>query len=153
LLVPAVDLEQRAQVNATEGPQGDETLHGLFLRQATMAPDATAVVTAERRLSYGELERRSARLATQLERLGGEPGELVAVVMHKGWEQVVAVLAALRAGAAYLPIDAALPPERQRTLFEQGKVRFALTQPAVDDALEWPDSITRRVVGVDDTEG
>ena len=55
-------------------------------------------------------------MAAWLRQHGAQPNRLVAVVMEKGWEQVVAVLGVLKAGAAYLPVDAALPAERQQYL-------------------------------------
>ena len=66
--------------------------------------------------------------------------------MEKGWEQVASVLGVLAAGAAYLPIEPALPRERRFHLLERGEVELALTQPGLDAALEWPDGIERLVV-------
>ncbi|HBL28879.1 MAG TPA: hypothetical protein DD490_18755, partial [Acidobacteria bacterium] len=66
---------------------------------------APAVRTADRTLTYAELAERSGRIAAWLGRRGAQTNRLVAVVMSKGWEQVVAVLGILRSGAAYLPID------------------------------------------------
>src|SRR6185436_2711167 len=97
-----------------------------------------AVVAQDRRLTYGELARQADRLARELRRLGVAPGRLVAVVMEKGWEQAVAVLAVLRAGAAYLPVDPALPTERRWLLLEQGDVEVALAQPNTAVSLDWP---------------
>ncbi len=61
--------------------------------------------------------------------MGAGPNRLVAVVMEKGWEQVVAVLAILEAGAAYLPVDPDLPQERRWLLLQRGEVEIVLTQP------------------------
>jgi amino acid adenylation domain-containing protein len=63
--------------------------------------------------------------------------------MDKGWEQVVAVLGVLVSGAAYLPIDPALPTERLWYLLENGQVELALTQPWLDESLEWPAGVQR----------
>src|SRR5206468_3941855 len=71
-----------------------------------------AVITAERVLTYAELDRLACRIGRRLRQSGAQPNRLVAVVMDKGWEQVAAVLGVLYSGAAYLPIDASLPPER-----------------------------------------
>ena len=65
---------------------------------------------------------------------GAQPNTLVAVVMAKGWEQVVACWAFTMAGAAYLPIDPDLPSERQHYLLTQGEVTLALTQAALRNA-------------------
>ncbi|MCF6526670.1 AMP-binding protein, partial [Streptomyces sp. JJ36] len=75
--------------------------------------DHPAVLTPDRTLSYAELDTRAARIAHHLRTdRNAKPGELVAIVMHKGWEQAVAALGILQSGAAYLPLDAAWPTRR-----------------------------------------
>jgi amino acid adenylation domain-containing protein len=86
-----------------------------------------AVVAAGRSLSYGELDRRAVRVARRLRQLGVEPNQLVAIVADKGWEQVVAALGVLYSGAAYLPVDASLPPARVGHLLERGEVAVVLS--------------------------
>ncbi len=141
-LVPPSQLARRRQVNDTAGPEPEALLHEPVDRQAALRPDETAVVAADRRLTYGELSRAADRLAGELRRLGARPGKLVAVILEKGWEQAVAVLAILRAGAAYLPIDPGLPQERRWYLLEQGDVEVALTRPASAGGLGWPRRVT-----------
>jgi pyochelin synthetase len=63
------------------------------------------------------------------------------VFMAQGWEQVVAVLGILQSGAAYLPIDPELPPERRRRLLEHGEVKWVLTQSWLRERLEWPETV------------
>jgi dienelactone hydrolase len=104
-LRPREQREQRALINATAAPLPTGLLHTPFLRQAHTHASRIAVRCATRRLTYQELERRSRQLRRQLLELGARPNTLVGVVMEKGWEQIVAVLGILRAGAAYLPID------------------------------------------------
>ncbi len=101
------------------------------------------MITSSRRLTYGELDRASLALAHRLRRLGARPNRLVGVVMEKGWEQVVAVLAILRAGGAYLPIDAHLPAERLRLPAGARRGGVALTQAPFAAALEWPAGVAR----------
>ena len=137
-LVAEAQLQRQAAINATEAPVSDRLLHASFEDQAQQRPDALAVIDGERRLSYGELDRRSLHLAHELRRHGAVPNALVAVVMEKGWEQVVAVLAILRSGAAYLPINADLPLARIHHLLDQGRVRIALTQARVEARLDLP---------------
>lgn len=149
-IVPEYQLEQRAAVNATQGPVSDELLHTLFDAQVPVRPEQAALVAPDRTLTYGELYARSNQVGWALRDLGVQPNALVGVVMEKGWEQVVAVLGILKAGAAYLPIDPALPRERIWHLLEHGQVRVALTQPRVDHRLEWPDGLRRlRVTDAD----
>jgi amino acid adenylation domain-containing protein len=134
-LLPAVQRERWAAYNATEQALPPGTLHDLFLEQAAARPSAPAVLTARRSLAYGELELRSRSLAHRLLALGVAAGELVAVVMEKGWEQVVAVLGIVRAGAAYLPIEASVPADRRASLLAQGGVRVVVTQGAWSSSL------------------
>jgi amino acid adenylation domain-containing protein len=86
----------------------------------------TALIHPGGALSSDTLERRARHLAAKLD--GVQPNELVAVVMERGWEQVVAVRAITMAGGAYLPIDADLPEERRRHLIERGECRYVITQ-------------------------
>ncbi|HYR11860.1 MAG TPA: amino acid adenylation domain-containing protein, partial [Longimicrobium sp.] len=141
--LPAAQLARRALVNATDAPVPAGLLHEPFEAQAQRHGDRLAVVSGERRMSYAELERRSRALGLELRARGARPNRLVAVVMDKGWEQVVAVLGITRSGAAYLPIDGSLPKERIAQLLEVGGVELAVVQPAVDDRVEWPAGIQR----------
>jgi len=126
--VPAEQLARRALVNKTDSPLPNSLLHDPFLAQAAQHPESIAVISSDCQLTYRELERRSLRIARRIRELGVGPGELVAVMADSGWEQVAAVLGILRAGAAYLPIDSRLPPERVRYLLDHGDVSVALTQ-------------------------
>jgi pyochelin synthetase len=137
-LVPPSQLARHRQVNATAGPEPDALLHEPIDRQAALRPNEMAIVAADRRLTYGELSRDADLLAAGLRRLGARPGKLMAVMLEKGWEQAVAVLAVLRAGAAYLPIDPGLPQERRWFLLEQGEAEIALTRPCFAGGLGWP---------------
>ncbi len=136
--LPPAQLAQRIAVNATAAPVPAGLLHEPFLERARREPERLAVAAPDRRLTYGELLALADAAAARLRRLGVRPNTLVAVVMEKGWEQVVAVLAVLRAGAAYLPIDPTLPDERLAWLLENGRVEVALTQDGLLDRLPWP---------------
>jgi yersiniabactin nonribosomal peptide synthetase len=142
-LIPAAQLEKRAGVNATEAPLSPEMLHTLFHNQVPHRQDHPAVISSNRTLSYQELFTCSNHIGHLLREKGAEPNSLVAVVMEKGWEQVVAVLGILNSGAAYLPLDSELPGERIRHLLADGKVDLVLTQSWLDEMLEWPDGIRR----------
>ena len=133
--VPAATKALLAQVNGTAADVAGTQVHlqEPVLARMAQTPTALAVVSAARSLTYAELDRASARLATAL--AGVQPNELVAVVMPKHWAQVVAVLGILRAGAAYLPIDADLPPARVAQLLALGEVRRIVSLAAVADRL------------------
>ncbi|MFC4565274.1 amino acid adenylation domain-containing protein [Nocardiopsis mangrovi] len=96
-----------------------ELVQDGFLRHAAADPGATAVITPTVELTYGELHRRAAGLARELRAAGARTDAPVAVVLEKGWEQVVAAYGVLLSGAPYLPIDAGAPEERIRAVVEQ----------------------------------
>jgi amino acid adenylation domain-containing protein len=137
--LPAEEFVERDLANATDLPIPPGLLHAPFIDQATTHPERLALIDGERQLDYGELLARAGGVASELVKRRLAPGELVAVVMHKGWQQVVAVLGILGAGAAYLPVDAALPEERRHLLLADGAVRVALTSQAL--TLSWPDGV------------
>ncbi|MEU2065087.1 amino acid adenylation domain-containing protein, partial [Streptomyces sp. NPDC013455] len=150
VLVPAADLEVRAAVNATDGPVPEGLLHDGFLAQAALRPEEPAVISGALTLTYGALDRRSNQVGHRLRAQGAGPGDLVAIVMDKGWEQVVAALGILRAGAAYVPIDARVPAERLRVLLDSAGISRVVTQPWVEETADWPRGVSRTVVRSDD---
>ncbi|MFE5596592.1 amino acid adenylation domain-containing protein, partial [Streptomyces sp. NPDC056549] len=149
-LVPAADLDVRAEANDTDGPVPDGLLHDAVLAQAEATPDAPAVISPSLTLTYGELDRRSNQVGHALRTRGAGPGDLVAIVMDKGWEQVVAALGILRSGAAYVPIDARVPVERLHVLLDSAGISQVVTQPWVDETAEWPEGVVRTVVRAED---
>ncbi|MBW4511500.1 MAG: amino acid adenylation domain-containing protein [Scytonematopsis contorta HA4267-MV1] len=140
-LLPKSQLCQRIQVNQTDAPVSQQTLHGLFLSQVERRPQALAVIAPEGCLTYQELYQRSRYIGHRLRQLGVSSNSLVAVVMFKGWEQVVAVLAILMSGAAYVPVDPELPQQRREYLLTQGSVKLVLTQERLVRQLSMPEGI------------
>ena len=140
-LVPPEQLRQRSAVNATAAPILAGLLHSLFSAQAHLRPHQMALVAAGRAFTYAELARHVTQLSRRLQELGVRPNALVGVVMEKGWEQVVAVLGVLQAGAAYVPIDPASPPMRLRALLDHALVTLVLTQSWLETTLTWPASV------------
>jgi amino acid adenylation domain-containing protein len=139
LLTPPAELDTRRAVNATASRVPDELLHEGFVIHAAATPQRTAVIAPERTLTYGALDRLSNRLDHWLRAQEAGPGTLVAIVMEKGWEQVAAALAITKSGAAYVPIDADVPPERLRLLLQSARTRLVLTQSRVGTRCQWPD--------------
>lgn len=126
--LPEAQLDQRQLVNATAAPPQEMMLHELFAAQVAVRPLAEAIITPQQHLSYRSLYQRANQVARKLRQLGATPNSLVAVVMSKGWEQIVAVLGILISGAAYLPIDPEIPCQRLEYILVQGEVKLALTQ-------------------------
>ncbi|KJK33657.1 hypothetical protein UK15_38810, partial [Streptomyces variegatus] len=108
-------------------PEG--TASSLFERRVAEAPDAAAVLSADGSTvySYGELNARADRLARLLEERGAGPERLVALAIPRSPELIVAVLAVLKAGAAYLPVDVEYPVERVRFMIEDARPALVLT--------------------------
>ncbi|MGW4232665.1 amino acid adenylation domain-containing protein [Streptomyces sp. NPDC004980] len=130
-------------------------VQSLFLDRAAARPDAPAVIAVDRVLSYAELREAAERTGRWLYERGARPNQLVAVVMEKGWEQVVAAYGVLLSGAAYLPVDPELPAERIRHLLDRGEVSLILTRSHLDSSLDWPSGPERLCLDrpLPDTEG
>ncbi|MGQ0842105.1 amino acid adenylation domain-containing protein [Actinokineospora sp.] len=130
--LPADELAERAEWNDTAADlPSDSRLEELFLRRVRTAPDRHAVICAQGAFTYAEVELRSRALAADLRQRGVGRGSQVAVVLERGWQQVVAVLAVLRAGAAYLPMEPDWPIARLRGLVARCRCAVVLTQPEV----------------------
>jgi amino acid adenylation domain-containing protein len=126
-LLPADQRARRRAANDTSGPVPGHLLPAAFAAQAERTPDAPAVLTAGGSMSYGELFQRAAGAARWLRDRNAGRDELVGLVMRRGPEQIVGILAAVMAGGAYLPVDASLPAERVRYMLRDGAVRCVLT--------------------------
>ncbi|MFF7651508.1 non-ribosomal peptide synthase/polyketide synthase [Streptomyces sp. NPDC007983] len=112
LATPAELRRTLVEWNATGHPVPPATLAELFERQAAVSPDATAVVSGAGALTFAELETAANRLAHELIGRGVGPEKLVALVLPRSVEMVVAQLAVVKAGGAFLPVDPHYPAER-----------------------------------------
>ncbi|MFF5488382.1 amino acid adenylation domain-containing protein [Streptomyces virginiae] len=121
--------------NGTAVPVPDTTLVELFERQVARTPDAPATVFRGERLSYAELDARAERLAGALRARGAGPEEIVAVALHRSTEMVVSLLAVLKSGAAYLPVDPSLPADRIAYLLSDAAPVLLLADDEVAGAL------------------
>ncbi len=120
---------------------GAATLAELFVRQAAARPDAVAVSMGEERTSYGELAARAGRLAGRLARLGVRRGDRVGLLFERSAEMVVAIVAVLRAGAAYVPLDPDYPEERLRFALEDSGVPVVVTAGDAGGRLTMPPGV------------
>ncbi|MFG1891262.1 amino acid adenylation domain-containing protein [Micromonospora sp. NPDC049051] len=117
-------------------PVPDATLPELVARQVAATPDADAVVFGDDVLSYAELDRRANRLAHHLRELGVGPGTLVGVHLHRGADLVVAFLAVLAAGGAYLPLDPDHPARRTAFMLADAGAQVMVTGTALAGRLD-----------------
>ncbi|TDC30238.1 amino acid adenylation domain-containing protein, partial [Micromonospora sp. 15K316] len=97
----------------------DLCVHELFRRQAEQTPDATALLFADQRVSYGALNARANRLSSYLSSLGVGNGQIVGLCLERGVDMVVAVLAVLKAGGAFAMLDPRFPVVRRRQVLDQ----------------------------------
>ena len=109
------------------GYPSDTCVHHVFEEHARRTPDATALVFEGARLTYREVDERANQLAHNLIARGSAPGEIVGVYVHRSPDLVVAILAALKAGAAYLPLDPSHPADRIETVLAEAGARIVAT--------------------------
>jgi amino acid adenylation domain-containing protein len=108
-----------------------ECVHHLFMRQASRRPDAPAVDFDGCTLSYGELDHRSTELAEYLGSHGAGPGRFVGVYLERSAEMVVTLIAVMKTGAAFVPLDPIYPPERVARIVTASGVSLLLTQASL----------------------
>jgi amino acid adenylation domain-containing protein len=115
----------------------DKTVHELFMEQAGKAPESTAVIYNDERLSYEALNGKSNRLARQLRKKGVGPGSIIPILFAPSVDLITALMGILKAGAAYLSIDLIYPRERIESILKDCSSRLLLI--AKDDSLQLPD--------------
>ncbi|MFF9352784.1 amino acid adenylation domain-containing protein, partial [Streptomyces sp. NPDC014734] len=140
--VAALDVlapEERRRIvdewNSTDTPVRQAPLPALFEAQVARTPDATAVVHGDVELTYAELNSRANRLARLLVERGAGPEGLVALALPRSVDQVVAVYATVKAGAAYLPVDPEYPADRIAYMLDDARPVCVLTSADTVDLL------------------
>ena len=149
--IPLMDSAEREQViagwnnTAADYPTGLR-IESVFERQAGQAPDATALVFHKTEITYRQLNDRANSLAHHLIGKGVAPGTFVGVFLNRSPEMVVSVLAVLKAGAAYVPLDPTYPADRLAFMIDDAGLSCVVTHSALGDML--PGS-TRNVIVID----
>ncbi|MFC9133419.1 amino acid adenylation domain-containing protein, partial [Streptomyces sp. NPDC057099] len=150
--VDVLDEDERRRVltewNDTTAAVTAATLPDLFAGQVARTPDAVAVVADGVGVSYAELDARANRLARLLIGRGVGPESVVAVAMERDAELIVALLAVLKAGGAYLPVDPEYPAPRIAHMLSDAAPAVVLTSVACRASV--PESVTVPTVLVDD---
>jgi amino acid adenylation domain-containing protein len=136
LLGEAERTELCVRFNATEQPYPDSTcFHEVFREQALRSPEAVAVRYGERAMTYRELNAQAADLAAYLRDLGITPETRIAIFLPRSPELVVAILGALMAGGAYIPLDASIPLERLALILDDSAPAVILTLTDLSERL------------------
>ncbi|RKH16116.1 non-ribosomal peptide synthetase, partial [Corallococcus sp. CA047B] len=139
--LPLMETVERQQVltrfagDVAPEREGAETLHGLFAAQAEKTPAAVAVVHEGTALTYAQVEARANQLARHLRTLGVGEESRVGVCVERTEAMVVALLGVLKAGAAYVPLDATYPKERLAYMLEGTGAPVVVTQAGLEDVL------------------
>ncbi|WP_166655471.1 non-ribosomal peptide synthetase [Actinorugispora endophytica] len=128
---------------AGSGPLLDDPVRAA----AGRTPDAPALLDSSRSVSHGELAERAARTGAALAAAGAGPGELVAVCLEKGVDQVAGLLGVMAGGAGYVPVEPSWPTARVTSVCEQAGVTRALVAAGSDTA--WPDGVAVHVLDED----
>ncbi|WP_122809444.1 non-ribosomal peptide synthetase, partial [Pseudomonas viridiflava] len=119
-------------LNATAvAVDNEQTVHAIIEARAASAPESVAAQVGERRLNYGELNLRANALAHHLISLGVRTDDRVAVMARRGLDTLVAMLAVLKSGAGYVPVDPSHPDERIAYLLSDSAPKVVLTQQAL----------------------
>ncbi|EFQ88845.1 hypothetical protein PTT_15093 [Pyrenophora teres f. teres 0-1] len=131
--IETTTLEDRKQLwawNQDVPPEAERCIHDLFTEQAASRPNSPAICAWDGELTYGELDALSSKLAGHLVQLGIKPEDMVPLCFEKSMWTVVAMLAVLKAGGAFVPLDPDHPATRHEDIFRQtgAKVMIASAQ-------------------------
>jgi amino acid adenylation domain-containing protein len=130
-------VEEQQQLSGWNDTQAsyptDKTIHQLFSEQVARTPENIAVTFGDERVTYRELDERANRLAHYLRRQGVGPNQLVALCLNKSTEMIVSLLAVLKAGGAYLPLDPSNPAERLQFVMEDSSSTHLITTSSFAD--------------------
>lgn len=109
------------------------TVAGLFERQVQQSPQSTALVAREASMTYRQLEQRANQLARALQGRGARRGTLVGICVNRGLDMVAAVLAVLKTGAAYVPLDPAFPAARLAYMVQDSGLNLVISEHALSE--------------------
>jgi pristinamycin I synthase 3 and 4 len=148
--VELLDAEDRARLAAWNDTArvlpAEQRVHRLIEAQVARTPDAVALVDGDGAMTYGELDARANRLAHHLVRRGAGPEAYVGICLERSARMVVAMLAVLKAGAAYLPLDSSYPADRLAYMLRESGASLLVTQTSLRGLLA-ADGV--RIISVD----
>ncbi|OPY29541.1 MAG: 3-hydroxypropionyl-coenzyme A synthetase [Methanobacterium sp. PtaU1.Bin242] len=115
--------------NNTKAPYSrDKTIHELFEEQVERTPDNIALIYEDEQLTYSELNKKANQIAHILRDKGIKPDSIVGIMLERSPEMIIGLLAVLKAGGAYLPIDPSYPEERIMYILKDSAAKILLTQ-------------------------
>jgi non-ribosomal peptide synthetase component F len=117
---------------------GKKTLHRLFEDQVEKTPGEIALVCDSKTFTYKEFNEKANQQAREIRQKGAGPEKIIALLMESSLEMAVAVMAVLKAGAAYLPIDREIPKERKKYIMADSRVTLVICDHHADPDLESP---------------
>ncbi|MGB7605975.1 MAG: amino acid adenylation domain-containing protein, partial [Lutisporaceae bacterium] len=119
----------------------DKTIHELFEAQVEKTPDKVAVIYEDKQLSYRELNERANQLAVILQQKGIVPDAMVGIMAERSIEMVIGIMAILKVGGAYVPIDPEYPEDRIAYILADSDASILLTQRALKDKVQFDGDI------------
>ncbi|NDC42147.1 MAG: hypothetical protein EBZ77_11450, partial [Chitinophagia bacterium] len=142
--LPATALVAEPPAPASRMPvssfDGNYTLVDMFSEWAHNDPEKSAVVFTERSVSYRYMHEKSSKIVAWLQSIGVEPGVVVAVMLEPSPDVVIAILAILKAGAAFVPVDSSFPQAMLEQAFSDSGVQFLYTAQAFES--RWPAGVS-----------
>jgi amino acid adenylation domain-containing protein len=124
--------------NTTQAYPRELCIHQRFEQQVSRSPDAVALEYEAERLSYRELNARANQLARRLRQVGVGPNERVAICLRRGPQSVISLLAVLKAGGGFVPLDPSYPAQRLRDMLEDVAPRALVTESGARAQLDVP---------------
>ncbi|WP_218776814.1 amino acid adenylation domain-containing protein, partial [Nostoc sp. T09] len=135
-LLTTAEQQQLWQWNQTQTNYPKQaSIQQVFETQVAATPDAVAVVFGQQQLTYQQLNQRANQLAHHLQSLGAGPEVMVGLAAERSLEMVIGLLAILKAGGVYVPLDPKYPQERLSWMLEDAQVQVLLTQQHLVDRL------------------
>ena len=128
----------------------DALMHSAFVRQAALSPDRIALRDGDTLLTYKALDQRSNQLARALRARGVQRRDRVGLCLHRSADMVVALLAVLKAGGTYIPLDPGFPPARLQYCAQDARLALLVTASGIAAApLDWALDSAQRVLLLD----
>lgn len=139
------------EANKTDKEADLPLLHKSIIESGYKYLDKEAIITSDTKISYKQLLAGTKTIALRLKQLNTKPGELIAIVMEKGYEQIFAVMGILASGGAYLPLDGNIAKDRFEYILHCAGVKTVITQKDLYEKVCWVLEKNYQVIVIDDS--